>query len=154
MDFKVVFKSRNKSKLAETIGQPGIDILDLIREEKEEYKELSCNNINFDSRCPIGDDTYNLSISEDYARKTGLFHGRTEVVVLVDSNNFSKFVKIDIEEKFERDYIGKRLFNIIPWFGNDQVIELYRLDVDYKVDKELLCSDWKDAGYPLHWDIN
>ena len=29
MNFKVVFKSRNKSKLAETIGQPGIDILEL-----------------------------------------------------------------------------------------------------------------------------
>jgi len=151
MDFKVVFRTKS-GKLLESLGKPGLDILDLIRSEKEEYANVSAENINFDGSCPIHGDEVTVRLTEAQARISEYFKGKTTIVVTVPEESFYMFVDLSVQEYWASEYFPLiKLFGT-GLFGKNRNTHINLLSVEYKFDKETLISSWIKAGCPIEWD--
>lgn len=152
MNFYVRFSTKDRSMpLVEKLGTAGTDILDLIREEHPKYRHLPANQIFFREDCPINGDYMDVEVSEDFARASGLFHGKLSQNVLVNTASFSKYVDLDIEERHITS-TKKCKFLGIPIGPVKHTEELIGLRIKYGFNEKQLLLDWKNAGFPVVWD--
>lgn len=151
MHFKVIFKT-NTGKLLESLGKPGLDILDVIRLEKKEYANVAADDITFDESCPVNGDSLSVKLTEDQARASEYFKGKTTIKVTVPEESFYMFVDLNVREYWRSEYFPLiKLFGT-GFFGKTRDTHINSLSVEYKFDKEALISAWIDAGCPIEWD--
>lgn len=161
MEFDVRFTTADGEKpLVEKLGQPGIDILDHIRETYPQIKNLASKDIRFYDQCPIDGSAITIRLTEEEARKSGLFKGRTTITVLVPEASFSRFVDISLEEYFaateDESYLFPMLAAIpfLRWVAfkrTNEADELYRAEVKYQYKDTDIINKWIEDGCPLEW---
>lgn len=146
MRFFVNFVNINGEPLTSDIGKPGIDFIDSFREEYPQYNHVKLEDILYYSNCPISYDSYTVNISEDLARETGLYGGKTEVDVEVNFE-FSAFVRMKVVVKVDYDYVSKKFL----FFPYTKKVNYDTICVNNVVDNNAILNAWKNAGYPLKW---
>ena len=144
MEFTVNFISEERNELFDYIGKPGIDVLDDIRSASDLYKNLRSEDISYYNNCPVKETMYRVRVSENTARESGLFNGKTDVEVYVDFK-LSMFMKYDIVESwYEPSNWFECLFN---------KKRLRYITVRNIVDNQKVIDEWIKAGFPLNWSM-
>lgn len=144
MKFEVKFKNTRYKEITSEIGKPGIDLLDEIRSVKPDLKNVHAEDIKVINHCPI----YNkhiIYLSENTARKTGLFQGRSEVIVYIPEDSFNRF----IDFKFKYFYFDKTFKEKILFRDN----ELKFVEVEFIINDYKILKEWAEAGFPTKWSI-
>ena len=148
MKFYIVFKTEDKEKhLAEYIGKPGLDMLDILREAFPILNKVELDKISIDSTCPLSKFSRSILISEEEARICGHFRGNTEVTVTVPEFALSRFIKWHLEQSYNTEI--KQHFFI---FTNKIKIPSYAYCTQ-GLDIKALFLAWQEAGFPLKWKI-
>lgn len=154
MEFKLIFFRQNGKDIVEYIGEAGLDMVDLVREEKPEISHLPIDELYFNLSCPVNKDKVTIDIDEDFARKTNLFKGRTKVAV--DVKNFlTKYIELDIEVRYDvvRKY-KRKFFGLLPSSDYDVIkTGIRNASISYKFNYNQLLNDWYEAGCPLVWNL-
>ncbi|MCK9369172.1 hypothetical protein M0R04_04460 [Candidatus Dojkabacteria bacterium] len=151
MEFYVKFETGSRERdLLDKIGTPGIDILDLFREWYPQYNSFSCKDISFRDQCPYDGHSMKVEISEDLARESNLFKGRTSISVIV-GDFFSKYVDMKVKENIRERYIHKKILGLS--YSCKEVKYLASIEVFNEFDIESMLNDWKDAGFPIEWKL-
>ncbi len=153
MNFSVRFTTKNKVKaLVDQLGQSGTDILDIIREENPELQNIRTAEITVDTACPMSGHEYCMHITEEYARKSGLFKGAIEREVTVPESFFSQFIIFDTKIKYDR-HVKKKGIKILNVVLKKRKIEkkIYGSNSVYKYSKITIGEAWEKAGFPLEW---
>ncbi len=158
MEFIVEFRTPDTKEderrlpLVEKLGRPGIDMLDLIREEDEELKDVTAKNIWADTSCPIDGSSKSFSIGEDAARKSKLFTGKTYVTVVVPEAFLSRFIKFKAEKFYGRKVVKQAYSLFGVQIGKDKterIVDSVNTKYTYKIEE--IVSAWEDSGFPLKW---
>jgi hypothetical protein len=161
MDFTVKFTTGNKDlPLVEKVGTPGLDILDLIRETYPVAKNMSSHRIYFNDSCPIDGSAMLIEVTEEQARQSGRFKGKTKVEVLVPGSSFSRFIDLSLKEEYyaeeEERWLLPTLAKIpfLRWLIPIRTITtrvLQGVKVDYVYTKGDVLNKWIADGHPLEW---
>lgn len=153
MRFCVNFMTGESAKpLVASMGEPGLDMLDLVREKHPELKNIAAEEIEIYSGCPINGSTLNQTLTEEQARQTKLFNGRTTVDVHVQEHAFSKYVDSELSPKYTDEIV-----KFAPSLGGFQLgnhktkKRLYGAAIMSTFDIESMLADWQAAGFPTNW---
>ena len=134
-----------RTLLVEKIGSVGLDMLDVIRQDFPEIKDLKADDINISSDCPIDYTETEIYINEELARKSGLFAAKTTVSVQVPEYGLSKYLQtiLDTTTKKEEPSTWNKLFH-----KEEPVEIIYQAKIRTVFDKETLLKDWEKAEFP------
>ena len=153
MNFGVMFTTNDDDKvLVENLGSPGLDILDEIRNSNPEISRLDVASIYINDNCPINGHELYLPISEDLARRSGLFAGRTQVSVTVPEVSFSKFVSLQINERYDHT-IEQSAITICGLAVREEILSKYltAVNVTYAYEANVILNSWESAGFSTEW---
>lgn len=153
MEFYVNFTTGDKEEfLMSKMGEPGLDMLDFVRETWPEIQSVESSRFNIGQTCPISGHSHVIEVSEDFARKTGLFAGRTQVSIYVPSDSFNRFLNW-----YKKETYGTRRTKAPVRFLGLQLraaqVEdyIYSVDVGTSVDNNEVLEAWAKAGFPKEW---
>jgi len=153
MNFRVTFTTNNeKLMLIESLGRPGMDMLDAVREDYPEVNVLPAEKIEIGGGCLIRGYEETFYISEDLARKSSLFNTKTRVEVKVPVHFLSRFVLCNLNKYYDDVVISKGL-KILDWHVLGRKVEsrLNRVCTDNTFSKDALFEAWEKAGFPIDW---
>ena len=153
MEFRVYFTTNRKDKaLMSKMGEPGIDMLDYIRETWPEIKDVESKRLNVGQTCPISGHLHSILITETLARNSGLFAGRTSVMVNVPEGAFDRFLNWHKNESYGTRQIKPAV--MFCGFKLKKAVEedyIYRVDIGTSVSEEEVLEAWADDGFPTRW---
>ncbi len=153
MDFLVLFTTNDKHKaLVEKLGQPGIDLIDIIREDHPALADININNMHVDTSCPINGHEREFYLDEEIVRDSKLFTGKTYVEVLVPVSFLSEFIYFRTKYTYI-DYVLTKGLKIcgITFTENTYEERIAGSNSSYTYDSKIIIAAWKKAGYPLKW---
>ena len=153
MEFNVQFTTNCKNfPLVEKLGEPGIDLLDDIRESDKDFKDLPCDKIYVNDSCPINGHLLSCNVNEDVARASKRFKGKTTVRVKVLPSSFSRFISLHSRKSYVDECIDDGT-NIFSWYIRKPVYKRVLCDctIYYNYDIKDIMDMWAEAGYPLEW---
>jgi hypothetical protein len=157
MNFSVRFTTDDKNKrLFDTIGAPGIDILDYIRKLYPQYDNITTDNIFIDTTCPVSKHQMSVTVSEKIARSTGMFKGTVQIPVVVPEYGLSRFLDfMDVDLKYH-EILAQRSREVLGIKVRNAVYTKKITGVSFKsiVSDKLLINEWLDADCPIQWDPN
>lgn len=136
------------------MGNPGIDILDALREDYPILADLPASSFYIDPECPIHGEEDSFEISEDLARKSGLFAATTRAIVQVGEHSFSRYVKNRIRKNMATVTVApaKKFLGIV--IADSKVKEVVdSVYSDSFFDVKALLADWEKDGFPKKWRI-
>lgn len=144
----------DKKPLVLAMGAPGLDMLDDIRENHEDLKGIEASAIDVYSGCPINGSVYNLDLTEQQARATGLFKGKTSVTVKVNEHAFTRFVGTKVKMNYSTRKV-KPGFSLFGYELTPGKIEeyLYGAEVHSTFDTKALLANWAQDGFPTEWSL-
>lgn len=154
MKFVIEFATGNANKpILEKMGTAGTDFLDMFREEYPQYNFLTYKDVHYYDYCPFNGSVMEVEISEELARESGYFKGKTGITVYV-GDFFNKYVEMEVEEEIRCKYVPKKFLGYsFRFLGNEEVKYLHNVDVRNKFNTERMLDDWKEAGFPKEWGI-
>ncbi len=152
MNFNVTFSTNTSDEsLVEKMGRPGLDLLDVVREENPETKTLPAHSFYINNGCPINGSDLCVELTEAQARASGHFNADTSVDVQVEEHAFSKYVINTLEKNYSESASELRICGINTGMFKEKTKRLDHVRVDNKFDYDALRSDWAAAGHPLNW---
>jgi len=142
MEFEVFFQSPDDTEIIQHMGAAGLDILDILRVRFPKLKKLALGDIHISTSCPLNYNKCHLALTEQQARETGLFNGRTRISVNVPEFFFSRFIDWSYEET--REVI--RGFKFLKG-------RLKNVSLEQVMDIEALYDAWKSAKFTQWWEV-
>ena len=155
MHFSVTFEA--PEHILGDIGRPGIDLLDLIREQHPEARNLPAKDIGILLDCTLTGNRairsdYTIYITEEEARQTGLFSGCDNVKVLIPEGFLSTFIKTTCQQRYKnKKYTPELKILGITLIKEELILEEPYVNVKFNIDEQSIFEAWKEAGYPLDW---
>lgn len=149
----VVPTTKRPVPLIEKLGQPGIDLLTIIREEHPELANVKCQDIRVDAGCPLNGDKATKTLTEEQALASGHFEGKTNIDVTVPGGFFTQYTTLETEVFY---YHTMTLFdNIRSLFGevSPGKGEAYKSSSRYIFSIDDVYEAWAEAGFPLEWTV-
>ncbi len=144
MKFSVTFTSPKKTEIVQHMGAAGIDMLDILRGKFPILKKIPLDKIVIDIKCPITYNQYHLILTEEQARETGLFSGKSNIQVNVPEFFFSQFIDWSYEE------IRKKVSGFKSKFFKG---EFKYVNLEQVLDQQTLFNTWKAAKFTQFWGV-
>jgi hypothetical protein len=132
MEFKLLFRSHPGYPVEVARYEIGLNGLSVIRDKTGINLEL--RRVHGFDQGKTGDIT--VEISENIAELSGHFQTKNSVSVTVKRGHLNQFTYQRVETQ-----------------ANINTGEIYSAWIQTAIDEKALLSAWRDAGFPLKWEI-
>lgn len=157
MEFNLVFSNENNENIFDDpIGEIGLDMVDLIREQLNLTKEeCPIGLINSYINCPSQIKSYVLHLNEEEASKIPFFRACNTKKINVKPLGLSKYCWYEASPYYR--YRSEKNLNrtiLDKIFNRKGYVEKKFLDsitLKHMINSSQILADWKSDGCPIRW---